>query len=243
MAARLALETLALATLASLLGGATGSATAAALTTAPPPPPCHAPWGNEKSLESLCFTPVLTQGDVSVRRYAPRGASYEQAFLSLEVPKCGGNPAAYEADIVRAVFDMLLYFQGDNSATTVVNRTAPILGRPNTTGACFYDWMLPTTVYPRPAKAPAPPAGYGLLLQPSTLGSKTLVAALHFTVTGVPQVGDFDQACKTLLPLLPSLGYKPVASGARWSPAYAYYTSRDFPGQHDGECLLEVLKA
>lgn len=103
--------------------------------------------------------------------------------------------------------------------------------------------MLPTSAYPQPARAPAPPGAFHMRLAPSTLGAdKQLVAALHFTVTGVPGPGDFDQACDTLLPLLPALGYAPV--GGAWSPTYAYYTSRDFDGQHDGECLLEVaLKA
>jgi len=77
-------------------------------------------------------------------------------------------------------------------------------------------------------------------LQPSTLG-KHLVAALHFTVTGVPSIGDFDQACDTLLPLLPSMGYAPIQGN--WTRTYAYYTGRDTPGQHDGECLVEVKKA
>ena len=44
-------------------------------------PPCHAPWGNEKALESLCFAPVYVNGDISVRQYAPRGAAFEQAFV------------------------------------------------------------------------------------------------------------------------------------------------------------------
>jgi hypothetical protein len=77
----------------------------------------------------------------------------------------------------------------------------------------------------------------------STLGADgTLLAALHFTQTGVPQSGDFDAACDTLRPLLPALGYTPVAGGA-WSPTYAYYTSRDFDGQFDAECLVEVVAA
>ena len=209
--------------------------------TAPTVPVCHAPWGNEMALESLCFTPVYVQGDVSVRRYTPRGAGYQQTFLETSSAG-GGDPAAYERVILRAVFDLLLYFGGENSAGAIINRTSPILGRPNSASQIVFDWLLPTTAFPMPAKAPAPPAGYNLLLKPSTLGAKALVAALHFTVTGVPQPGDFDQACETLLPLLPSLGYKPVQRGL-WAPVYAYYTSRDFPGQHDGECLIEVIKA
>jgi hypothetical protein len=38
------------------------------------------------------------------------------------------------------------------------------------------------------------------------------------------------------------MGYKAVVGGV-WSPLYAYYTSRDFDGQHDGECLVEVVAA
>jgi hypothetical protein len=47
------------------------SATAPAAAAAPP---CHAPWGNERALESPCFASVYASGDVSVRHYAPRGA-------------------------------------------------------------------------------------------------------------------------------------------------------------------------
>jgi hypothetical protein len=202
-------------------------------------PPCHAPWGNERALESPCFSPVYASGDVSVRQYAPRGAGYAQAFLETSAPT-DGDPAAYERDILTAVFDMLLYFGGENAAGVPVARTSPIFGRPNATRNSFFDWMVPTTVYPKPARAPAPPPGYKLAVVPSTLGAQGLVAALHFTVTGVPAPGDFDAACETLLPLLPALGYAPIEGP--WSPTYAYYTSRDFPGQHDGECLVEVRK-
>jgi hypothetical protein len=204
-------------------------------------PPCHAPWGNEQSLESPCFSSVLSQGDVSVRRYLPRGAAYEQAFVQASFPG-GGDPTAYLARLDEAVVSQLQYFSGRNAAGAVIARTSPILGRPNSTGQLFFDWMLPTSAFPTPAQAPAPPAALHLQLAPSTLGARHLVAALHFTVTGVPGPGDFDEACDTLLPLLPAMGYAPVAGGD-WSPTYAYYTSRDFDGQHDGECLLEVLKA
>lgn len=204
-------------------------------------PPCHAPWGNEKSLESPCFATILEQGDVSVRRYLPRGAGYEQAFVQVSFPG-GGDPIEYLTRLDEAVVSQLQYFEGHNSAGAAIARTSPILGRPNSTGLFIFDWMVPTAAFPTPAKAPAPPAALHLQLAPSTLGAKYLVAALHFTVTGVPGPGDFDEACDTLLPLLPAMGYAPVAHGA-WMPTYAYYTSRDFDGQHDGECLLEVLKA
>ena len=203
-------------------------------------PRCHAPWGNEKALESPCFTPVYTNGDVSVRQYAPRGKKYEQTFLEAAAAG-GGDPSAYEKNVAAAVFDMIVYFEGENSFAVSVNRTSPIFGRPNTTGLTIFDWMIPTSAYPTPTTAPTPIASYNLTLKPSTLGLTSLVAALHFTVTGVPQPGDFDQACDTLLPLLPAVGYTPV-DGGLWSPVYAYYTSRDFPGQHDGECLVEVAK-
>jgi hypothetical protein len=176
-----------------------------------------------------------------VRRYQPTGAGYVQAFVQASFPG-GGNPAEYLTRLDEAVSSQLLYFQGHNSAGTAIARTSPILGRPNSTGLLFFNWMLPTSAFPTPAKAPMPPASLHLQLVPSSLGSKHLVAALHFTVTGVPGPGDFDEACDTLMSVLPALGYALVAQGA-WTPAYAYYTSRDFAGQHDGECLLEVLKA
>jgi len=221
----------------ALLLSLSAAATAAA-------PPCHAPWGNQMALESLCFHPVLVQGDVSVRQYAPRGAGYEQAFLEAAFPggSHAGDPTRYAAHLDQAVVRGLQYFAGNNSAGEVIARTAPILGRPNASRAYLFDWMLPTTAFPAPARAPAPPPGLGLQLRPSTLGAGGLVAALHFTVTGVPGPGDFDQACDTLLPLLPGLGLAPAALGQGWSPTYAYYTSRDFDGQHDGECLLEVRR-
>ena len=208
-------------------------------------PPCHAPWGNEAALESPCFTAVLVQGDVSVRQYLSRGAGYTQAFVEAAFPGGAhpGDPSRYASNLDEAVARQLLYFLGNNSAGAVIARTSPILGRPNAShGRYLFDWMLPTTAYPRPARAPAPPAALDLQLAPSTLGAETLVAALHFTVAGAqPGPGDFDQACDTLRPLLPSMGYAPAAPGL-WSPTYAYYTSRDYDGQHDGECLLEVVK-
>ena len=196
------------------------------------------------ALESLCFAAVLVQGDVSVRQYAPRGAAYEQAFLEAAFPGGGdpGDPARYASHLDEAVARQLQYFAGNNSKHAAVARTSPILGRPNASGAYVFDWMLPTVAFPRPARAPAPPAALSLQLRPSTLGAQGLMAALHFTVTGVPGPGDFDQACDTLLPLLPALGFAPAKLGL-WSPTYAYYTSRDFDGQHDGECLIEVLRA
>jgi hypothetical protein len=215
---------------------------AAAATAASPP--CHAPWGNEQALESPCFATVFQQGDVSVRRYAPRGANYAQAFVQASFPG-GGNPTEYLTRLDEAVIAQLQYFDGHNSKGATIVRTSPILGRPNSTGLLLFDWMLPTTAFPAPAKAPVPSAPLHLQLVPSTLGAnKNLVAALHFTLSGggVPGPGDFDEACDTLRPLLPSMGYVPVENGL-WSPTYAYYTSRDFDGQHDGECLIEVLKA
>ena len=62
---------------------------AAAATAASPP--CHAPWGNEQALESPCFATVFQQGDVSVRRYAPRGANYAQAFVQASFPGGGAS--------------------------------------------------------------------------------------------------------------------------------------------------------
>lgn len=204
-------------------------------------PPCRAPWGNEQALESPCYAAVYVQGDVSVRQYAPRGAKYQQAFIEASFPG-GGDPARYAAHLDEAVARQLLYFSGNNSAKATIARTSPILGRPNASRAYVFDWMLPTTAFPKPARAPAPLAALDLQLRPSTLGAESLIAALHFTVQpGVPGPGDFEQACDTLLPLLPALGYEPAA--ALWSPTYAYYTSRDFDGQHDGECLVEVRKA
>lgn len=207
-------------------------------------PPCHPPWGNELALESPCFVSVYAQGDVSVRRYAPRGAGFAQAFVEASFPGDAGDPVTYPARLNTAVANQLLFFGGNNSAGVTIARTSPILGRPNATRqggrGVFVDWMVPTVAYPRVAKAPSPTASLNLRLLASTLGVKYLVAALHFTVTGVPQPGDFDQACDTLLPLLPAMGYKAVSSGL-WSPTYAYYTSRDFDGQHDGECLIEVV--
>lgn len=204
-------------------------------------PTCHAPWGNEQALESPCFAPVYVQGDVSVRRYTPQGAGYAQAFVEASYSG-GGDPTEYLVRLDQAVVDQLLYFAGNNSAGAVIARTSPIFARPNSTGRFFFDWMLPTSRYPTPAKAPTPPASLGLRLEPSTLGAVSLVAALHFTVTDVPGPGDFDEACDTLLPLLPAMGYAPVEQGP-WTPTYAYYSSRDFDGQHDGECLIEVRKA
>ena len=73
-------------------------------------PTCHAPWGNEQALESSCYTSVYLNGDVSVRRYTPTGSGYGQTFLETTVPG-GGDPTAYEANILRGVFDLLLYFE------------------------------------------------------------------------------------------------------------------------------------
>ena len=207
-------------------------------------PPCHAPWGNEQALESLCYSTVYEQGDIAVRQYLPLGSGYQQAFIEKSYPGGAGgagDPTRYAAHLDEAVALQLLFFEGNNSAKATRARTSPILGRPNASRAYVYDWMLPTTAFPKPARAPTPPASFGMQLRPSTLGATTLVAALHFTVTGVPHPGDFDQACDTLLPLLPAIGYEP-APEQRWTPLYAYYTSRDFDGQHDGECLVEVRK-
>ena len=146
---------------------------------------------------------MYVQGDVSVRRYAPHGAGYAQAFVEA-VSAGGGDPVAYPASLDAAVAHMLMYFTGNNSAGATIARTSPILARPNATRRILVDWLLPTTAYPRAAVAPLPPASLSLRLRDSTLAG--LVAALHFTVTGVPGPGDFDQACDTLLPLLPGLG-------------------------------------
>jgi len=220
-----------------LLAAAAACLPAAAAPPAPPAPPCRAPWGNERALESPCFSALVAAGDVSVRRYAPRGAGYAQAFV--EAASAGAaNATAYPARLDAAVAAQLRYFSGDNSARAAVARTAPILARANATRRAVFDWMLPTTAYARAARAPAPAPALGLRLVASTLGAGGPVAALHFTVSGVPSQGDFDQACDTLLPLLPGMGYRAVAG--EWSPTYAYYTSRDFDGQHDGECLIEV---
>ena len=201
-------------------------------------PPCHAPWGNEQALESPCYDAIYLQGDVAVRQYSPRGAGYQQAFIEATFPGAG-DPTAYASHLNEAVAKQLWYFAGNNSAHAAIIRTSPILGRPNVSSSFYvYDWMLPTTVYPKPARAPAPPASFHMQVRPSTL--RNLVAALHFTVTGVPGPGDFDQACDTLLPLLPAMGFEPAF--ALWSPTYAYYTTRGFDGQHDGECLIEVRK-
>lgn len=210
---------------------------------AAPTPPCHPPWGNEVGLESPCFSPVLVQGDISVRQYTPYGVGYQQAFIqaSFSGGNDPGDPTHYAAHLDEAVIRQLQYFGGNNSKGAVIARTSPILGRPNSSGEFFYDWMLPTVAFPKPARAPTPSATLNLQVRASTLGVKNLVASLHFTVTGVPGPGDFDQACDTLVPLLPAMGYKPTEG--LWSPTYAYYTSRDFDGQHDGECLLEVVKA
>jgi hypothetical protein len=165
-----------------------------------------------------------------------------QAFIEASFPGGGdaGDPTRYAAHLDAAVALQLQYFAGNNSEGVVIARTSPILGRPNASRAFVYDWMLPTTAYPKPARAPAPAPALHQQLRPSTLGASGLVAALHFTVTGVPHPGDFDQACDTLLPLLQGIGYQPAGEPALWSPTYAYYTSRDFAGQHDGECLIEV---
>ena len=181
---------------------------------------------------------------MSVRRYAPRGAGYEQAFIEASFPggADAGDPTRFAAHLDAAVALQLLFFNGSNSAGVTIARTSPILGRPNASRRYVYDWMLPTTAFPVPSRAPTPPAAFHMQLRPSTLGTASLIAALHFTVTGVPSQGDFDQACDTLLPLLPGMGFAPVAREALWSPTYAYYTPRDYDGQHDGECLIEVQR-
>jgi len=216
-------------------------ASLAAAATAAPPSSCHPPWGNEQALESLCFKSIYRSGDVSVRQYAPRGTGYVQGFIEASFPggSDAGDPTRYAAHLDVAIARELQYFFGNNSAGAVIARTSPILGRPNASRAFVFDWMLPTSAYAKPARAPAPAPALHLQMLPSTLGAN-LIAALHFTVTGVPGPGDFDQACDTLLPLLQGIGYQPAGDALTWSPTYAYYTSRDFDGQHDGECLVEV---
>jgi len=105
--------------LALALAGAAAVAASAADAAAPPPPLCHAPWGNEQALESPCFTSVYANGDVSVRQYTPKGPGYQQAFLETYFPG-GGDPTAYEAHILTGVFDLLLYFVGENVGGTKV---------------------------------------------------------------------------------------------------------------------------
>jgi len=92
-------------------GAAAVAASAADADAAPPL--CHAPWGNEKELESPCFTSVYSKGDVSVRQYTPKGTGWQQAFLETSFPG-GGDPTKYEANILTGVFDLLLYFVGEN---------------------------------------------------------------------------------------------------------------------------------
>jgi hypothetical protein len=194
-----------------------------------PVPPCTSPLN--PAFESICYTTVSSSGNYSVRDFAS-GVNVSLITTTYTSPYGGWAQLAG-----LATQEMLIYFEGENSALRQVPRTVPLIFRPTTgsRGGLSASMALPTSVYPNPANAPRP-SSFVDVLEPFPA---IRIAALSFQTPELATDIQYSFACGELQEILTLQGITPVAGP--WSQAWVTYSGRA-SATFVNECWIEVEK-
>ena len=201
----------------------------AALRSAPVPP-CTSPLN--PAFETICFTAVSSSGNYSVRDYA---SGVNVSLITTTSTSPFGGWAQLASLLTQ---EMLIYFEGENSALRQVPRTVPLIFRPTTAGSgggLSASMALPTSVFPNPALAPKP-SSFADVLEPFPA---IRIAALSFETPQLATDIQYSFACGELQEILTLQGIAPVAGP--WSQAWVTYSGRA-SATFVNECWIEVKK-
>lgn len=195
-------------------------------------PPCHTLLN--PALETICSTTVVSEGRFAIRDYA----------VGLNVTLVSSSAPPYNQwaeDSLVATEELLLYFEGQNRGFKPVARTVPLIYRPsvNTFGQAtlMASMAIPTSVFPVPAAAPAPDAGYDAL----EAFPAQRFAAVSFETAAPATDLQYSFACGEVTQWLSSKGIAPATTGA-WAQSWVTYSGRD-AALHVQECWLSVPAA
>jgi hypothetical protein len=192
----------------------------------PPTPPCVNPLNPD--YETICYSTLVTSGNVSVRLV---GAGVDAAVINGF-----SDPTDFPTGSVESAAEVIAYFESYNDAFQKLPLTAPLIFRPAPTGTWIGSMALSTSTFPNPASAPGFVPTSDLLQE--SFGNRTIAAYLFYTIQLATQT-DYAAACKSLATALPALGYTPVA-GSPWAEAWVTYSTESIVGDRINECWMEV---
>ena len=195
----------------------------------PPAAPCYGTWPYGADFETMCFSIVQTDGNITVRDYATAGIASGPVIASSPSTYTNFSAGSYQA--TGYTIDYFLY---NNDRVEKIPLTTPLIFRPTRAGTWAAKFALPPSKISTKAQAPQPtnPVTY------IELFSNKRVASYSFFSDELATEEQYSAACAQLSTWLQGQGLTPVPG--EWAVAWVTYSDAGQVGDRYNECWAEI---